>query len=223
MRLCATRMILNELLRTLSTFVAIFTIVDPFAVVPVYLALTDRFSPDAIVRTRRRAAYVATGVLTTFAVTGMSIFHVFSITLPAFQIAGGILLLLLAIAQLNANRTRVKPEEQSESMARNDVSIFPIATPLLAGPGAISTVVLYATEAKSVWQIIGLVVAIAMAMGASYVVLKLAHPLLRLLRQTGLNLLTRIMALILAAVAVQFILNGIAGALRSMHILTGNG
>jgi multiple antibiotic resistance protein len=213
----------NEILRALSIFVAIFTIIDPFAVVPVYLTLTDRFAPDAIVRTRKRAAYVAMGILSTFAITGMSIFHIFSITLPAFQIAGGILLLLLAIAQLNANRTRVKPEEQSESMGREDVSIFPIATPLLAGPGAISTVVLYASEAKHAGQIVGLVAAIGLAMWASYMVLKLAHPLLRLLRQTGLNLLTRIMGLILAAVAVQFILNGIEGALHTMHILTGNG
>jgi multiple antibiotic resistance protein len=210
---------LQELARAFSTFVAIFTIVDPFAVVPVYLTLTDRFAVEAIVRTRRRAALVAMGILSTFAITGLSIFKIFSITLPAFQVAGGILLLLLAIAQLSANRTRIKPEEQSESMSQEDVSVFPIGTPLLAGPGAISTVVLYASEAKTWLQLVLLVVAIGGAMGASYLVLKAAHPLLRVLGKTGLNLLTRIMGLILAAVAVQFIINGIAGALRAMHLI----
>lgn len=210
---------LQELARALSTFTAIFTIVDPFAVIPVYLTLTDRFAPDAIVRTRRRAAFVATGILSTFAITGLSVFRIFSITLPAFQIAGGILLLLFAIAQLNVNRARVRPEEQSGSMMKEDIYIFPIGTPLLAGPGAISTVILYASEAKNGIQLSLLVMAIMGAMGAAYLILKLAHPLLRVLGQTGLNLLTRIMGLILAAVAVQFILNGVEGALRAMHVL----
>jgi len=209
-------MILTELLYILSTSVAVFVIVDPFAVVPVYLLLTDRFTPDGILRTRRRASLVAFGVLSTFAISGLSIFNLFSITLPAFQIAGGILVLLLGIAQLNSQRTRVQPEERDESMEKDDVSVFPIGTPLLAGPGAISTVVLYATQAKSAVRVGGLVLSIAVAMGASYLVLKLAHPLFKVLGKTGLNLLTRIMGLILTAVAVQFILNGVKGAIQTM-------
>lgn len=210
----------QEVARAFSIFIAIFTIIDPFAVVPVYLSLTERFTSESIKRTRTRAALVAFGILSTFAISGLSIFKVFSITLPAFQVAGGILLLLLAIAQLNSNRTRVQPEEESESMTKEDVSVFPIGTPLLAGPGAISTVVLYASEAKSMVQMVLLVAAIGGAVIASYVVLKAAHPLLRVLGKTGLNLLTRIMGLILAAIAVQFIINGVVGALRQMHILT---
>ncbi len=209
-----------HIVHILTVFTAIFVIVDPFAVVPVYLMMTDRFPQEAIVHTRRKAAWVALGILATFAVSGLSIFHIFSITLPAFQIAGGILLLLLGIAQLNGSRMRVKPEERQESMEREDVSVFPIGTPLLAGPGSISTVVLYSTEAKSVWEVVGLVVSLALAILASYLVLKAAHPLLRVLGRTGLNLMTRIMGLILTAVAVQFILNGIQGALQSMHVIS---
>lgn len=207
----------------LSTFIAVFVIVDPFAVIPVYLTLTERYSHDEVVRTRRKAAMVAGSILILFALTGLSVFKVFSITLPAFQIAGGILLLLFGIAQLNGSRTRVKPEEQSESMEREDVSVFPLGTPLLAGPGAISTVVLYASQTHEqshpTARLIMLCIAIALAMLASYFVLKTAHPLYRVLGRTGLNLVTRIMGLILTAVAVQFILNGVEGALKAMHIL----
>lgn len=209
-----------EHLRTfLSTFVAIFVIVDPFAVVPVYLMLTERYNVPDVVKTRRKATFVAGGLLITFALTGLSIFKIFSITLPAFQIAGGILLLLFGIAQLNGARARVKPEEQSESMEREDVSVFPLGTPLLAGPGAISTVVLYAASGRSPLKMFILVLAIASALAAAYLVLKAAHPLYRVLGKTGLNLITRIMGLILTAVAVQFILNGIKGALQWMQVL----
>lgn len=209
-----------EYLQTfLSTFVAIFVIVDPFAVVPVYLMLTERYTVPDIVKTRRKATMVAGGLLITFALTGLSIFKVFSITLPAFQIAGGILLLLFGIAQLNGSRARVKPEEQSESMEREDVSVFPLGTPLLAGPGAISTVVLYAASFRSPAKMTMLVAAIVSALGAAYLVLKTAYPLYRVLGKTGLNLITRIMGLILTAVAVQFILNGTKGALQWMNVL----
>lgn len=210
---------MDDLVKVLTTFIAIFVIVDPFAVVPVYLMLTDRSPQESIVRTRRKATFVALGILLTFALTGLTIFQVFSITLPAFQIAGGILLLLLGIAQLNGSRARVRPEETNESLEREDVSVFPLGTPLLAGPGAISTVVLYATQAKSVLHRVELLISIVLAMVASYVVLKTAHPLFKYLGRTGLNLVTRIMGLILTAVAVQFIINGVTGVLKNMGFL----
>lgn len=205
-------MILNEILYVFHTFVAIFVIVDPFAVIPVYLALTDRFSPEGIAQTRKKAAMVAFGVLAVFAASGLGIFKLFGVTLPAFQIAGGILLLLLGISQLNNTRARVKPEETSEGMERDDISVFPLGTPLLAGPGAISTVVLLSSEAHTPLRTGGLMLALVLAMYASYLCLKVAPMLLRILGKTGLNLFTRIMGLILTAIAVQFMLNGFRSA-----------
>lgn len=199
----------------INTFIALFVIVDPFAVVPIYLTLTERYSAEAILRTRRKATLVALGILSTFGLTGLSVFNLFGITLPAFQIAGGILLLLLGIAQLNANRTRVKPEETDESRDKEDISIFPLGTPLLAGPGAISTVVLYSSQAKGLVGTTQLMVSIILVLVVSYLVLKGAHFLFRCLGRTGLNLLTRIMGIILTAVAIQFILNGLRGALET--------
>ena len=206
------------LLFTFNTFVAIFVIVDPFAVVPIYLSLTEGYSPVALRQTRHKATKIALAILCTFGLTGMGIFRVFGITLPAFQIAGGILLLLLGIAQLNASRSRVQPEEQYEGMAREDISVFPLGMPLLAGPGAISTVVLFASEAKGIGQMTGLIFAIAGALGASHLTLKGAPLLYKVLGRTGLNLLTRIMGVILTAVAVQFILNGILGAFPVLSV-----
>ena len=213
--------LLPQLLYVLHTLVAVFVIVDPFAVIPVYLSLTDRYPAESIKGIRRKAVLVALGILLAFSLTGLSIFNLFGITLPAFQIAGGILLLLLGINQLNNNRTRVKPEETSEGMEREDVSVFPIGTPLLAGPGAISTVVLLSTQAKGSVRMIGLVVAVGIAMLLAYFVLKSAHLLFRVLGRTGLNLFTRIMGLILTAIAIQFMINGISGVLKTFGYLGG--
>ena len=123
------------------------------------------------------------------------------------------------IAQLNANRSRVKKEEQDESLAREDVSVFPLATPLIAGPGAISTVVLLSSQSKNFYQQISLILAIVLALAANHVILKGAPILFKFLGQTGLNLITRIMGIILTAMAIQFLLNGLDGAIGMMKNL----
>lgn len=200
----------------LNTFVAVFVIIDPFAVVPVYLMLTERFTLEELRKTRRRAVYIASGLLLLFAFTGTALFNLFGITLPAFQIAGGLLLLIFGLQQLQGTRKRVKHEEEEESLARDDVSVFPLATPLLAGPGAISTVVLQGSQAESLSHMVLLGVAIVGAMIAGYFILKSAPYLYKLFGQTGLNLLTRVMGILLTAIAVQSILNGLTAYWTSL-------
>lgn len=204
---------MQELSFIFTTFVAVFVIVDPFAVVPVYLALTDRFSREERRTIRLKACLVAFGILAIFGITGMAVFDVFGITIPAFQIAGGILLLQIGIAQLNAKRPRGRGIKQDEVLEKDDISIFPIATPLIAGPGAISTIVLASSRAPGVLRHVELVLALFLVMLVTYICLKGAPIIYRFLGETGLNLLTRIMGIILTAVSVQFILNGIKGAL----------
>jgi multiple antibiotic resistance protein len=164
---------------------------------------------------------VACCILIFFAVTGMSLFNFFGTTLPAFQIAGGLLLFKFGIEQLGANRTRVKEEERDESLHREDISIFPLATPLLAGPGAISTVVLQSSKAKSTPSLLMLCVAIVLAVALCNVVLKLGPLLFKVIGTTGLNLLTRLMGLILTAVAVQFIINGLTTVVHEISSKLG--
>jgi multiple antibiotic resistance protein len=206
----------NLITDALNSFISIFVIVDPFAVIPVYLGLTDRYSEESLRKIRRKATIVACSILSLFALTGISLFSFFGTTLPAFQIAGGLLLFKVALEQLGANRTRVKDEERDESLNRDDISIFPLATPLLAGPGAISTVVLQSSKAKSTPSLLMLLVAIVAAVALCNLVLKLGPLLYKVIGKTGLNLLTRIMGLILAAVSVQFVLNGLTAVVNEL-------
>lgn len=193
----------------INTFVGLFVMIDPFAVLPVYLSLSDRFSKAEKQKTRRKATLIAFGIICAFTATGLGIFKVFGITLPAFQIAGGLLLLRIGIDQLNHNRERLIDEEENESSEKSDISVFPLALPLLAGPGAISTVVLYSSQATTKESMISLYLAIFLVFVSTYLILKSAPIINRFLGHTGLNLLTRLMGIILTAIGVQFIINGI--------------
>ncbi|HYX38234.1 MAG: MarC family protein [Pseudobdellovibrionaceae bacterium] len=202
-----------------SSFTALFAIVDPLAVIPVYLGLTDRFSAKERSVVSLKACAIATVILSIFAVTGEGIFRLFGISIPAFRIAGGILLLLLGISQLEAHRERVKTEEENESFSREDISIFPLATPLLAGPGAISTVVLQSSQISGPLPTALFLASITCVFIASYFLLKSAPHLYRLLGRTGINLVTRIMGIILTAIAIQFIIDGILGVVAQVKTL----
>jgi len=201
----------------LGSFVAVFVIVDPFAVVPVYLTVTADSTDLERRSMRRKANLIAFLILFSFAVTGSTIFNIFGITLPAFQIAGGILLLLLGVSQLNAKPNRLRLDEQSESLEKHDISVFPLATPLLAGPGAISTVVLQSSEATNIGMLAMLCIAIFLTLFCSDLILKMSKHMLNIMGKTGLNILTRIMGIILTAIAVQHILNGIEKAVKAMN------
>jgi multiple antibiotic resistance protein len=196
-----------------GAFVTLLFIVDPFAMVPTYLTLTERFSDEGKRAIRSKACFIALSLLILFALTGMRLFQLFGITLPAFQIAGGLLLVILGINQLNASRRKVSTAEEDEGLVRDDISVFPLAMPLLAGPGAISTVILLATKAASILRLAELVTAVTACIVVTFVVLRFAGYLQKLLGTTGLTLLSRIMGIVLTAVAVQFILNGVKEAL----------
>ena len=198
-----------------SMFIAIFVIIDPFAVVPVYLSITEKLMKDERKAVCRKASLISVAILLIFAFSGTSLFRFFGISLPAFQIAGGILLLMLGISQLNATRSRVRPEEEIESLEKDDVSIFPLATPLIAGPGAISTVVLQSSQVNYTWEFFILGLAVLCAVFSTYLTLRFATRLFRFLGTTGLNLLTRIMGIILTAIAIQFMINGLTELARS--------
>jgi len=202
----------------LACYVAMIVIIDPFGVAPIYLSLTKRYSTEQRRQIRNKAIWIATGVLLTVCLTGLSVFKFFGITIPAFQIAGGILLLLMGIQQLNANHPTISKEEKDEGLERDDISVFPLAIPLLAGPGAISTIVIYAANDPT-WTRLGtLTMGVCAAMATSWLALKYAPMIFKVLGQTGLNLLTRLIGIVLTAVAVQFILDGLTAALAKNHL-----
>src|SRR5947209_17649294 len=132
-----------------AALVTIFSVVDPVGVAPLFLTLTPTLTPEERRRTMLRAVIIAAIILLLFAAAGRALLEFLGITVPAFSIAGGILLMLIAIDMLFArtSRTRETPEEGLEALASPDVSVFPLAIPILAGPGAIATVILYVAQA----------------------------------------------------------------------------
>ncbi len=193
-----------------TAFATVFSIVDPFAAAPIFLAMTPNDTEAARRRQARVAAAVCGGLLVLFALAGNRIFLFFGISTPAFQVAGGILLLVIALDMLRgqASGTRRSPEEEREGTEKPDVSVTPLGIPLLAGPGAISTVTLLAGRAGRTADFLALAVAIVLTSALAWTILANAGLLLRLLGQIGLRIVTRVMGLLLAGIGAQFILGG---------------
>jgi multiple antibiotic resistance protein len=194
----------------LSAFSAVFSVVDPLGVVPVYLAMTATDSREHKRRTAVRASVAMFVTLAAFAASGHYILSFFGISLGAFRIAGGVLLLLLAIDMLRAQKSRQKstPEEEKEGAEKPDVSIFPLAIPMLSGPGAVATVMVLMTRANGLVERGIVFIAIAITAVNTFIVLIGATFAEKRLGQTGINVLHRVMGLLLAAIAVQFIVDG---------------
>ena len=201
-----------------STVTTLLLVVDALAAVPLFLSMTEADPAEHQQCTAFRAALAAGIVLTSFAAIGGLIFRVLEISLGAFRIAGGVLLFLLAIDMLRAQRSRQRtsPEEEAEGVDRPDVSIFPLAIPMLAGPGAISTVMVLVSRAERGWQYIVVFGAIVLTALVSYGLLRGAVRVERRLGRTGMNVLQRVMGLILAATAVQFVVEGVSNVLPTI-------
>lgn len=203
---------------SLSTLTTLFVVMDPPATAPIFLAMTARDSAEHKRRTAFRAALAAGITLALFAAIGSAIFRLLGISLGAFRIAGGLLLFLMAVDMLRAERSRhrTSPEEEAEGVERDDVSLFPLAIPMLAGPGAISTVMVLVSRVEHLWHYAVIFGSIAITAIGAYFTLRGALVIERRLGKTGLNVMQRVMGLILAAVAVQFVIEGIHSVLPDL-------
>jgi MarC family membrane protein len=199
----------------LVTFTSILFIVDPVAAIPTYLVITQQETAVERQRTARRACIAMTVLLVVFGATGTMLFRAFGITLAAFRTAGGLILWFVAMDMLQGERrTQEGRDEVYEGQIKEDVALTPLAIPMLAGPGAISTVIVVAGQAHGVAQSVVVYASIVLTGLISYVSLRLGEPLLGRLGKTGIRVVTRIMGLILAAVAVQFVFSGVREAFR---------
>ncbi|MGA7749921.1 MAG: MarC family protein [Gallionella sp.] len=190
--------------------VGIFAILNPLGAIPIYLSLMAGRPPEEMHRTTLKAS-VAVAVILTIAVwVGDALLSFFGIGIPAFRIAGGLLLLLIAIAMFGAKTSpaRHTDAEQIEAEAKNDISVVPLAIPLLAGPGAISLAIVDAHQAGSLPDKLAFNLGILGVAVIVWVVLRMAEPIGKRLGTGGLNIATRVMGLILAAMAVQFMADG---------------
>jgi len=200
-------------------FSAIFFVVDPLAVLPIFLAMTANESPEQKRATALRAAITCGITLTVFAAAGTLIFRFFGITLGAFKIAGGVLLFLVALDMMQARQSRTKstPEEEKEGIEKADVAIIPLAIPLLSGPGSIATVMVLMTRHATFVYTIPVFISILLTALITWLMLRGAGWIERHLSKTFMNVVMRIMGLILAAISVEFVIAGIKDVLPTLH------
>jgi multiple antibiotic resistance protein len=191
--------------------VTLIAIVDPVAAIPVFLSATGGLPQPVRARIARIVSLTVFGVLAATALVGKEILDLFSISLPSFQIGGGILFLMLAISMLQAKESWIRqtPAEAEEAIEREGLAIVPLAIPLLAGPGAITTMILATQQSQGTFGRLALLLPAALIGGAVWVTLFGAQPISRHLGRTGINIVTRIMGLIIAAIAVEFIYRGL--------------
>ncbi|WP_457554634.1 MarC family protein [Candidatus Pyrohabitans sp.] len=197
-------------------FTALFVIIDPIANVPVFLALLSGASKEEYRRAVARAALIAAAVLLLFTYLGVYIFSYLGIEMYSFRIAGGLLLFIIAMEMLFGMRTRTELTPEEEAERREEVVVTPLAVPLLTGPGAITTGIVLLSRAPGEAERLLLALAIVLVFLASYLILRNADTVYRLLGTTGTKVVTRLMGLLLAAIAVQFVIDGIAEAFAAI-------
>jgi multiple antibiotic resistance protein len=202
-------------------FSTIFFVVDPIGLIPIFISMTQSDSAEKRVSIARRATIAAGIILVVFAVFGKLIFSAFGITLASFKIAGGILLWFIALDMVRAKQTRVKttPEEEQEGVEKEDIALIPLAIPMLSGPGSISTVMVLMGQAKSWLYFVPVFVSIFLTCLITYLMLRSAQYLIKYFKQTGLRIIVRIMGMILAAIAVQFVINGVFDAIKMYSLV----
>jgi multiple antibiotic resistance protein len=201
-----------------SAFVTLFVTIDPPGLAPLFLGVTAGMSRGERGQIALRATLIAFGVLTLFAVAGTAILSVFGITIHAFRIAGGLLLFFIAFEMIFEKRQERHERSAGRAVTADrvrDIAVFPLAIPLIAGPGAISATILLSGTYSEPLERAVLILILAVNLGAAWLVFLAAERLDRFLGATGRTVLTRLLGMILAALAVQFVLDGIAAAWRA--------
>jgi MarC family membrane protein len=190
--------------------VGIFAILNPLGAIPIYLSMMTDRRPEVLQRTAFKASVAVTVILTLAVWTGDSLLSFFGIGIPAFRIGGGLLLILIAVAMFGAKTSPAQhtDEEQAEGEAKNDIAVVPLAIPLLAGPGAISLAIVDAHQAANITGKLTFNLGIVGVAAIVWLVLRLAEPIGKRLGTGGLNIATRVMGLLLAAMAVQLMADG---------------
>jgi multiple antibiotic resistance protein len=200
----------------LSTFVTLFVVLDPPGMAPIFAAMTERETDSYRRKLALRGTLLAGLILIGFAFIGEWAFRMLGVTINSFRIAGGLLLFMVAVDMLFAHQTplrRTTPTETEEAIQRHDISVFPLAIPLIAGPGAMTTVVLLMQQTKGDYLGQGIVlVVLILVLALVLFALVLTTRILRLVGLTGTNVITRVLGVILGALAVQYVIDGIQGA-----------
>jgi len=203
----------------LKIFISVFTIMGPFTVLPVFVSLTEGMSQSQRNLIARKAMVVSASILILATVAGEDIFYWLGISISSFRIAGGILVLLMGINMLHAKRSSVRAtdSELQEAKIKEDIYVFPLGTPLIAGPGAISTVILFSTTAhKSFNTVFFVLLSIVFSAVLFYFLLRYSKYIYKAIGETGNNIMMRLMGLLLSAMAIEFIIDGIKDSFKTL-------
>ncbi|MCC5854105.1 MAG: MarC family protein [Idiomarina sp.] len=195
------------------TIAALFVIVNPLTTAFIFVSLLPGASKATIRTTAKRSTLVAGGIFVTFALLGGVIFKLFGITLEAFRIAGGLILFGIAMRMIHKARDEGEvvsgDDPHPDGKIANDISVIPLAIPFISGPGSIATVMILTSEAPTIWHVSVVFVAIALTVIACYFAMIYSHFLVKYLGETGKEIITRVFGIILAVIAVQFVINGV--------------
>ncbi len=207
-----TLLLLNLIVFYLSIVATVFAILNPIGAVPTLMVLTEGYTVSEKRRVISKSILVASGMILGFMLVGVYIFLVLGIDISDFKVAGGILLFKVAFDMLQGkiSNTKLTPQETQESIDREAVGIVPIGTPLLAGPGTITTAMIYFNSPQYfISERIAVILAVITVLLISYIILRLANPLFNRLGKTGSLIISRIMGLLLASIAIEFITSGL--------------
>ena len=197
----------------LKFFVVMFVVVDPPSLVPLFATMTEGGSAGYRRRMALKSSAVALAILIVFALGGSAFIGVMGISIDAFRIGGGVMLFLIALDMVFARETKTTPEEKAETRRRADISVFPLAFPLIAGPGTLATVLLtFGSGPRPALLSVGLIVVMALVVAVALMFMLAAPYVMRVLGVTGANVLARVAGVVLAALGVQFIIDGLKGA-----------
>ncbi|KWA77702.1 hypothetical protein WL28_29085 [Burkholderia ubonensis] len=203
----------------LKSFISLLALINPVGAVPFFLSLTAQQTDDERRRTIRIASVSVFCVITVTTLLGQQIIDFFGISVSSLEVGGGIIMLLMAISMLNAQagNTRSTPEERHEAEQKDNIAVVPLAIPLLTGPGSISTVIIYAANSRHWYDRVGLVAIGAVLACLCFFAMRLAEPIANWIGRTGINIATRLMGLMLSALAVEFIVNGLRALLPALR------
>jgi multiple antibiotic resistance protein len=190
---------------------ALFVILNPFAAVPIYLVLTKAYTPHERKRIAKIAAFTVLCVLVIASLTGETLLQALGTSLPSFRVGGGIVILLMAFAMLRgqSDAVRTTPAEEAEAEDRHSIAVVPIAIPLLAGPGSISNVIIEMHRSEMDYHSLLVILSIVLVCLLLWLVLRMASSIGKMLGKIGLNIINRLFGLILAAIAVEIMANGL--------------
>ncbi len=200
-----------DLASLITAFATLFVIVDPIGLAPIFVALTQGMNARERRRIGLRAVVISAIVLAVFALFGDGLLRAIGISMPAFQIAGGVLLFLTALDMLFQRRTERREEQGANAEEDHDPSVFPLATPLIAGPGAIATMILLSNKAEGIAGQFAVQGVMLLVLGCVLALFFMASGIERALGRTGTLVVTRLLGMLLAALAIQFVIDGLKG------------